>query len=162
MFVPAVQINDFCFQPPSKRWGGDLLWRPGLLQGWGRTFTLILFFCVFKLLAIGWYCLMHEISEQQSILVIQGPFNYLDMLPSPPEEIGTVFLLYTQQNRELHQVQSNSPPLLIIMMCHVMSGSRVQQRDDGQQQFLQRLVSDQSDHPRLWIFQKCLVRARIS
>jgi len=34
----------------------------------------------------------------------EGPFNYLDMLPSPPEEIGTVFLLYTQQNRELHQV----------------------------------------------------------
>ena len=96
--------------------------------------------------------LMNEISEHQSILVIQGPFNYLDMLPSPPEEIGTVFLLYTQQNRELHQVQSNSPPLLIIMMCHVMSGSRVQQRDDSQQQFLQRLVSDESDHPRIWIF----------
>ena len=26
----------------------------------------------------------------------EGPFNYLDMLPSPPEEIGTVFYLYTR------------------------------------------------------------------
>lgn len=24
----------------------------------------------------------------------EGPFDYLDMLPSPPEEIGTKFLLY--------------------------------------------------------------------
>ena len=34
----------------------------------------------------------------------QGPFNYLDMLPSPPEEVGTVFLLYTRLNQELPQV----------------------------------------------------------
>ena len=33
----------------------------------------------------------------------EGPFNYLDMLPSPPEEIGTVFYLYTRHNRELPQ-----------------------------------------------------------
>ena len=43
---------------------------------------------------------------QTSSQIFQGPFNYLDMLPSPPEEIGTVFLLYTQQNRELHQVRN--------------------------------------------------------
>ena len=29
----------------------------------------------------------------------EGPFNYLDMLPSPPEEIGTVFYLYTRKRR---------------------------------------------------------------
>ena len=27
----------------------------------------------------------------------EGPFNYLDMLPSPPEEVGTQFLLYTRK-----------------------------------------------------------------
>ena len=26
----------------------------------------------------------------------EGPFDYLDMLPSPPEEVGTKILLYTR------------------------------------------------------------------
>ena len=26
----------------------------------------------------------------------EGPFNYLDMLPSPPAEIGTEFFLFTR------------------------------------------------------------------
>ena len=26
----------------------------------------------------------------------EGPFNYLDMLPSPPDEIGTEFFLFTR------------------------------------------------------------------
>ena len=30
-----------------------------------------------------------------------GPFNYLDMLPSPPEEVNTQFLLYTRKNRDV-------------------------------------------------------------
>ena len=34
----------------------------------------------------------------------EGPFNYLDMLPSPPEEIGTVFYLYTRKNNEQAQM----------------------------------------------------------
>jgi len=34
----------------------------------------------------------------------EGPFNYLDMLPSPPEEIGTMFYLYTMKNKELPQI----------------------------------------------------------
>jgi len=34
----------------------------------------------------------------------EGPFNYLDMLPSPPEEIRTVFYLYTLKNKEIPQV----------------------------------------------------------
>lgn len=34
----------------------------------------------------------------------EGPFNYLDMLPSPPEEIRTVFYLYTGKNKELPQI----------------------------------------------------------
>jgi len=34
----------------------------------------------------------------------EGPFNYLDMLPSPPEEIRTVFYLYTNSNKELPQI----------------------------------------------------------
>jgi len=34
----------------------------------------------------------------------EGPFNYLDMLPSPPEEIRTVFYLYTKNNKEIPQV----------------------------------------------------------
>ena len=36
----------------------------------------------------------------------EGPFNYLDMLPSPPEEIGTVFYLHTRRNEEIPQVGS--------------------------------------------------------
>jgi len=27
----------------------------------------------------------------------EGPFDYLDMLPSPPEEIGTKFLFYSKE-----------------------------------------------------------------
>ena len=34
----------------------------------------------------------------------EGPFDYLDMLPSPPEEIGTKLFLYTQENREIAQM----------------------------------------------------------
>ena len=34
----------------------------------------------------------------------EGPFNYLDMLPSPPEEINTVFYLYTRKNDETPQL----------------------------------------------------------
>lgn len=30
----------------------------------------------------------------------EGPFNYLDLLPSPPEEINTRFFLYTARNRD--------------------------------------------------------------
>ena len=33
----------------------------------------------------------------------EGPFNYLDMLPSPPDEIGTVFYLFTRKNKETPQ-----------------------------------------------------------
>ena len=29
----------------------------------------------------------------------EGPFDYLDMLPSPPEEVGTKILLYTRDHR---------------------------------------------------------------
>ncbi|CAG7822757.1 unnamed protein product, partial [Allacma fusca] len=36
----------------------------------------------------------------------EGPFDYLDMLPSPPEEIGTKFLLFTRQNRQVPEVFS--------------------------------------------------------
>ena len=32
-----------------------------------------------------------------------GPFDYLDMLPSPPEEVGTVMMLFTRQNLEKAQ-----------------------------------------------------------
>ena len=28
-----------------------------------------------------------------------GPFDYLDMLPSPPEEVGTVMMLFTRQRK---------------------------------------------------------------
>ena len=31
----------------------------------------------------------------------EGPFNYLDLLPAPPEEINTRFFLYTPRNRDL-------------------------------------------------------------
>lgn len=30
----------------------------------------------------------------------EGPFNYLDLLPAPPEEINTRFFLYTSRNRD--------------------------------------------------------------
>ena len=30
----------------------------------------------------------------------EGPFNYLDLLPAPPEEINTRFFLYTPRNRD--------------------------------------------------------------
>lgn len=33
-----------------------------------------------------------------------GPFDYLDMLPSPPEEVNTVMLLFTKQNEEKAQI----------------------------------------------------------
>ena len=33
-----------------------------------------------------------------------GPFDYLDMLPSPPEEVGTVMMLFTRQNLEKAQL----------------------------------------------------------
>ncbi|XP_043212799.1 pancreatic triacylglycerol lipase-like [Amphibalanus amphitrite] len=33
-----------------------------------------------------------------------GPFDYLDMLPSPPEEIGTTFMFYGPTNKHLAQV----------------------------------------------------------
>ncbi|XP_037077008.1 pancreatic triacylglycerol lipase-like [Pollicipes pollicipes] len=32
-----------------------------------------------------------------------GPFDYLDMLPSPPEEIGTTFMLYGRKSPDLAQ-----------------------------------------------------------
>ncbi|EFX80967.1 hypothetical protein DAPPUDRAFT_50682 [Daphnia pulex] len=31
----------------------------------------------------------------------EGPFNYLDLLPAPPEEINTRFFLYTPRNRDV-------------------------------------------------------------
>ncbi|TRY75617.1 hypothetical protein TCAL_07503 [Tigriopus californicus] len=34
----------------------------------------------------------------------EGPFDYLDMLPSPPEEIQTTFFLYTSKNKEISQI----------------------------------------------------------
>ncbi|XP_040564250.1 pancreatic triacylglycerol lipase [Lepeophtheirus salmonis] len=34
----------------------------------------------------------------------EGPFNYLDMLPSPPEEVGTKIFLYTRKNQEAPQL----------------------------------------------------------
>ncbi|XP_069173439.1 uncharacterized protein [Procambarus clarkii] len=34
----------------------------------------------------------------------EGPFDYLDMLPSPPEEINTRFLLYTRERGEREKV----------------------------------------------------------
>ncbi|CAG0880518.1 unnamed protein product [Cyprideis torosa] len=34
----------------------------------------------------------------------EGPFDYLDLLPSPPEEIGTVFYLFTRLNPSRPQV----------------------------------------------------------
>ena len=34
----------------------------------------------------------------------EGPFDYLDMLPSPPEEVQTQFFLYTRKNREISQL----------------------------------------------------------
>jgi len=36
----------------------------------------------------------------------EGPFDYLDMLPSPPEEVSTKLLLYTRQSREAAAVLS--------------------------------------------------------
>ncbi|XP_066937297.1 uncharacterized protein [Macrobrachium rosenbergii] len=34
----------------------------------------------------------------------EGPFDYLDMLPSPPEEINTRFLLFTRERRDREKV----------------------------------------------------------
>ena len=34
----------------------------------------------------------------------EGPFDYLDMLPSPPDEVNTKFMLYTNENREIPQL----------------------------------------------------------
>ncbi|XP_042231028.1 uncharacterized protein LOC121872363 [Homarus americanus] len=34
----------------------------------------------------------------------EGPFDYLDMLPSPPEEVNTKFLLYTRERGEREKV----------------------------------------------------------
>ena len=36
----------------------------------------------------------------------EGPFNYLDLLPAPPEEINTRFFLYTPRNRDTAQTIS--------------------------------------------------------
>ncbi len=30
----------------------------------------------------------------------EGPFDYLDLLPDPPEEVGTALLLYTRENKD--------------------------------------------------------------
>jgi hypothetical protein len=56
---------------------------------------------------VGVYFVGNFINEPLATFLTapcQGPFNYLDMLPSPPEEIGTVFYLYTRRNKELPQV----------------------------------------------------------
>lgn len=37
-----------------------------------------------------------------------GPFDYLDMLPSNPEEVNTQMLLYTRRNREVPDILSYS------------------------------------------------------
>ena len=39
----------------------------------------------------------------------EGPFDYLDMLPSPPEEVGTKILLYTRDARRHLAEQSGLP-----------------------------------------------------
>ena len=36
----------------------------------------------------------------------EGPFDYLDMLPSSPDEISTRFLLYTRANRQVPETFS--------------------------------------------------------
>ena len=46
---------------------------------------------------------MVSIKWTQGCFRDEGPFDYLDMLPSAPEEIGTKLFLYTRKNRELGQ-----------------------------------------------------------
>ena len=44
----------------------------------------------------------------------EGPFDYLDMLPSPPEEVGTKILLYTRDARRHFGDQSGLPKIAYI------------------------------------------------
>ena len=60
----------------------------------------------------SWYVLNSRQKRDEEVVCYgdlgcfrdEGPFNYLDMLPSPPEEIRTVFYLYTLKNKEIPQV----------------------------------------------------------
>ena len=47
----------------------------------------------------------------------EGPFDYLDMLPSPPEEVGTKILLYTRDARRPFAEQSGLPPKIPPLHC---------------------------------------------